>query len=322
MDEATRKTLLFHFQRMLYHEPGTRRGEDIEELHDMRVATRRMRAALQVFGDYVDGDRVAPFAKGLQRTGRALGAVRDLDVFWEKTDRYLKTLPQEQRHDLDPLRAAWEVERARARERMLAYLDSDRYQRFTQRFGAFLQKPGAAALPAFSEEGEPQPRRLRTVAPVLIYQRLAAVRAYDEWVTAEDVPLERLHRLRIAFKGMRYTLEFLEEVLGPGARTLIKEIKQLQDHLGDLQDAVVASGLLRDFLTWGTWGHDPSQGSIRLPSEPVVAPGVAAYLAARQIELQHLLATFPAAWQRVQSANFCELVAAALTTLQLTRSKE
>ena len=49
MAEGARKTLYFHFRRMLYHEPGTRLGQDIEELHDMRVATRRMRAAIRVF---------------------------------------------------------------------------------------------------------------------------------------------------------------------------------------------------------------------------------------------------------------------------------
>ena len=43
MAEVARKTLYFQFQRMLYHEPGTRLGQDNEELHDMRVATRRMR---------------------------------------------------------------------------------------------------------------------------------------------------------------------------------------------------------------------------------------------------------------------------------------
>ena len=67
--------------------------------------------------------------------------------------------------------------------------------------------------------------------------------------------LIRLHQLRIASKGLRYSLEFLEEVLGPESKVLVKELKKLQDHLGNLQDAVVASNLLRDFLTWGTWGH-------------------------------------------------------------------
>ncbi len=318
MAEAARKTLYFHFQRMLHHEPGTRLGDDIEALHDMRVATRRMRAALRVFGDYLDLEQMKPFVKDLRRTGRALGAVRDLDVFWEKTRRYLDTLPPVQQGDLYPLRVVWEAERERARERMLVYLDSDRYIRFKGQLGEFLQTPGAGALPVISQEGEPLPHRLRHVVPVVVYQRSAAVRAYDEWVTGPDVPLECLHRLRIAAKGLRYTLEFFQEVLGPETKALIKEFKALQDHLGDLHDAVVACNLLRDFLTWGTWGHAQSKrkGKIAsLPTEPIVAPGVAAYLTARQIELRRLLDTFPQAWAWVQSPEFRQLVATALAAL-------
>lgn len=56
MSEAGRKVLRFHFGRMLEHEPGTRLGDDIEELHDMRVATRRMRSAFRVFTSYFDRD--------------------------------------------------------------------------------------------------------------------------------------------------------------------------------------------------------------------------------------------------------------------------
>jgi len=316
MAEAARKTFYYHFLRMLHHEPGTRQGEDIEELHDMRVATRRMRAAFRVFGDYLDMGKMKAFLKGLRRTGRTLGAVRDLDVFWQKTQQYLETLPPERQNDLEPLRAVWETERERAREKMNAYLDSERYVQFKERFSEFLQTPDAGALPPFSKKGEPIPNRLRHVVPVLVYQRLVAVRAYDEWVTGEDVPLGRLHQLRIASKGLRYTLEYFQEVLGPEAKDAIQEIKGLQDHLGDLQDAVVASNLLRDFMTWGTWGHAQTEEVVPPPAEPIVAPGVAAYLAARQIELQHLVDTFPQAWAQIQNPDFGRLVAAALMTLQ------
>jgi len=316
MAEAARKTFWLHFRRMLYHEPGTRLGEDIEELHDMRVATRRMRAAFQVFGDYLDMVQMAPFLKGLRRTGRALGAVRDLDVFWEKTQRYLDTLPAGQSVDLEPLRIVWEAEREAARERMLAYLDSKRYARFKHDFGEFLPRAGAGALPVLLEGGEPTPHRLRHVVPVAVYQRLAVVWAYDEWVTGPNVPMERLHQLRIAAKGLRYTLEYFQEVLGSEVGAVISEVKALQDHLGDLQDAVVASSLLRDFLTWGTWGHQQNKDNMASPpTEPVVAPGVAVYLAARQTELQHLLDTFPEVWSRFQKPEFSQLVTSALAPL-------
>ena len=316
MAEAARKTLLFHFRRMLHHEPGTRLGEDIEELHDMRVATRRMRASLRVFGEYLDMARMKPFVKGMRRTGRTLGAVRDLDVFWEKTQHYLDALPKDRQSELEPLRKVWEAEREAGRERMLTYLDSDFYRRFADRFGESLLTPEAWTFHGLSEEGEPVPHRLHHVVPVVVYQRLAAVRGYDEWVTGPDVPLERLHQLRIAAKGLRYTVEYFREVLGPEAKPLIDKVKKLQDHLGDLQDAVVANNLLRDFLIWGTWGHTQQEGKLMsIPEEPIVAPGVAIYLAARQVELQKLVDTFPQTWGQIQNPEFSQSVARVVATL-------
>ncbi len=316
MAEAARKTFYFHFQHMLYHEPGTRLGEDIEELHDMRVATRRMRSAFWVFGDHLDMEQWKPFLKGLKSTGRALGAVRDLDVFWEKTQRYLDALPPARQSDLDPLHKVWGKEREKARASMLAYLDGDSFARFKEQFGKFLKTSGAGALPLFSKKGDPLPHRLRHVVPVSLYQRVADIRAYDEWVTGPDIPLERLHQLRIAAKRLRYTLEYFEQVLRPEAKALIREMKNLQDHLGDLQDAVVASNLLRDFLTWGTWGHATTRKKkVSWPTGPIVAPGVAAYLTTRQIELQRSVETFPQAWARFQKPEFSRSVAAVVSDL-------
>ncbi len=313
MTEVVRKIMHFQFQHMLYHEAGTQLGQDIEELHDMRVATRRMRAALQVFGDYLDEKTWTPFDKGLRRTGRILGEVRDLDVFWEKTQRYLDSLPPERRDELAPLQAVWKNARDQARDRLLAYLDSKRYGKFKDSFGEFLETRTLDSAPVSDDTGIPRPRRLRHIAPVILYQRLAAMSAFEEWMAGPDVPLARLHQLRIASKGLRYSLEFLEEVLGRESRELIKEMKLLQDHLGDLQDAVVASNLLRDFLTWGTWGHE--QESQPLPVAPIVAPGVATYLASRQAELQDLPNSLPEVWARIQGPEFKHNFIAALEIL-------
>jgi CHAD domain-containing protein len=314
MSEAGRKTFRFQYLRMIHHEPGTRLGEDIEALHDMRVATRRMRAAFRVFGDYFDPKVISPHLKGLKRTGRALGAVRDLDVFRVKIQDYLNTLPTSQQSSLDGLLNALEEQREIARERMIAYLDSRKYSRFVERFGEFVESEGMGSLPVALNGGEPRPYRVRHVAPMAIHERLAHVRAYDEWVSIPDPPLARLHALRIACKRLRYTLEFFRETLGPDAKTLIDEIVVMQDHLGDLQDAVVASGILRDYLVWGTWGHDAAKPPPDWAA-PVVAPGVAAYLAAKQSELQHLLDTFPEAWQRLKGIEFSQMVAETVAVL-------
>ena len=314
MAEGARKTLYFHFKRMVFHEPGTRQGQDPEELHDMRVATRRMRAAIRVFGKHLDKHEIQRFAKELRRVGRTLGAVRDLDVFRQKTDRYIDTLPPQQQNGLQPLLAVLEGKHQKAREQLLDFLDSDRYVRFKKRFAAFLKKPGAAALPACSRRGEPLPQRIRHVLPVVLYQQLAAVRAFEELLQVPDPPLEQLHRLRIAFKGLRYALEFFREVLGRDTEQLIEEIKTLQDHLGDLQDAVVTGNLLRDYLNRGTWGQGGAAKRVN-EYKPVIAPGVVAYLAARQTELQLLLELFPGVWAKVNNQKFVKHIASLVAPL-------
>ncbi|MCX7838651.1 MAG: CHAD domain-containing protein [Anaerolineae bacterium] len=303
MAEAARKTLRLHWNRMLEHEAGARAGVDSEEVHDMRVATRRMRAALRVFDEFLDADAFKPFAKRLRRTARALGAVRDLDVFREKTQRYLATLPDERRVDLEPLWAVWQSEYQRARAELLAWLDSEAYTQFKTEFDEFLRTPGAGAAPTETEDGEPRAHRVRDVLPMILLRAWADVHAYAELVTQPNVSVERLHQLRIAAKGLRYTLEFFADVLGEEAQPLIGQIRQLQDHLGNLQDAVVACNHLRDFLTWGEWTH-PTDKSVRPPRALVVAPGVAAYLAARQNEIHTLIQTFPNVWSPIQDATF------------------
>ncbi len=322
MSEAGRKTFRFHFRRMLYNEPGTRLGEDIEALHDMRVATRRMRAAFRVFGEHYEPKEVAPYLKGLKRTGRALGPVRDLDVFRAKVLAYLSTLPEPQQGSLDGFLTVLEAQREAARGRMITYLDSQKYARFRERFGQFVETDGMASRPVTLNGGDPIPYRVRHVAPVTIYQRLAAVRAYDEWVNIPwtdlpDPPLKRLHALRIACKRLRYALEFFSEVLGPDSKALVEEIVAMQDHLGDLQDAVVARRILREYLQRGAWGPSIVAGADgeSTPGAPLDAAGVEAYLAAQQAELEHLLDTFPQVWQRVAGTEFSQGVANAVVVL-------
>ncbi len=315
MSGAANKLLLYHLQRMMKHETGTREGEDPEELHDMRVATRRMRAALRVFADYLDAAEYKPFLRMVRMTGRELGAVRDLDVFRIKTQLYIDSLPPEEQSGLAPLMDAWANERDRARAELIDYLDSDRYQRFKEKFEHFLRTPGVGAGPAFGATGEPLPTRVGDVLPAIVFERLASVRAFDQAITRPGAPLSRFHELRIAGKGLRYTLEFFQEVLGPGSKPLIETTKVVQDHLGDLQDAVVTCDVLLGFLGSGTWGPPrPTRKEARFPF-PVNAPGVAAYLAVKQTEIDALMGTFGPVWDEIRSSKFSQPLSALLGAL-------
>jgi CHAD domain-containing protein len=312
MAQAARKTLALHFGRMTQHEAGVRQGGEIESVHDMRVATRRMRAALRVFSEFLEADRAGALARDLRRVGRLLGGVRDMDVFRDKAQRYLDSLREGERSALEPLLAAWQAHYLQARGELLAYLDGERYARLKAHMAEFLQEDDTTG--PLSPGTEPRPHRLRQVVPVALYQGLATVRAYAEWLTGPSVPLERYHQLRIASKGLRYTLEFFRDVLGPKASTLVERVKGLQDHLGDLQDAVVACNLLRDFLIWGTWGR-PAGKDAAWPAAPILAPGVAAYLAYRQIEIQRLVQTFPAVWNQIRGPEFGQSLAQCVAVL-------
>lgn len=305
--EAGRKVLSFHFARMLKHEPGTRLGSDIEELHDMRVATRRMRAAFNLFGPAYRSKTIKPLLAGLKATGRALGPVRDLDVFIEKLERYQSSLPPEAQAEFETFLVAWQQRRLKARRKMLKYLDSKAYRKFKQTFFKFVSSSGKGVLPA-REQVPPVPQELRHVVPGLVYCAYDGVRAFE--TVLDDAPIETLHQLRISFKGLRYTLEFIEEVLGDGKEMVINEVKAMQDHLGDLNDADVAAQILEDSLA--TWSK--KQRKLSAEKRQSAAP-MQAYLAGQVEKREQLIATFPAAWERFNRVEFRQMLAKSVSML-------
>jgi len=317
MGEVAHRIFTYQFDQMLPHEKGTRKGENIEELHDMRVAVRRMQAASKVFEAYLDPKQLGPHLKGFHRTLGALGDVRDLDVFREKAEEYLETLPENHGQDLSPLFAMLGEEREKARKTMLAYLDSEKYARFKRDFSEFLEVPGAGAVPTSNKKHDALPHRVKDVLPSVIYARFADIGAYSEWVEGPYVSVERLHRLRIAAKGLRYTFEFFEDVLGDNAKAMIKEFKGLQDHLGNLHDAVVAIDLLSSYLRTGAWGLAEIETGKKAGKQANLEgmEGVETYMAYREEELRTLLDTFPDAWAKFRSRELREKIEEAIENL-------
>jgi CHAD domain-containing protein/transcriptional regulator with XRE-family HTH domain len=304
--EAGRKTLRYHFAEMLRHQEGTILGEDIEELHDMRVAVRRMRVTFEIFQDAFDPKATQRHRKNLRATGRALGRVRDLDVFIEKAKHYLETLPEEQREGLSPLFHAWEDQRQTARQRMLKFLEGERYRSFLEAFNIFVNTPGAGVKQG--DQDYHVPSIVRHVAPTMIYNRLGAVRAYEQILDAARI--EQLHELRIEFKRLRYTMEFFREVLGPEAKVIIEQIKVVQDHLGDLNDADVACQILTDFLERWEARQQTLPLNERESPEPIVT-----YLAFRHAERHHLMVTFGETWESFNREALRGHLAAAVAVL-------
>ncbi|MFZ6027633.1 MAG: CHAD domain-containing protein [Chloroflexota bacterium] len=300
---AALKTWRYHFAEVLRHEPGTRLGEDIEALHDMRVATRRLRASFDVFGSAFNQKALLPHLKGLKATGRALGGARDMDVFIEKADIYRQSLPIRQRSKLTLLFDAWEGERASARQAMTTYLDSEAYTQFVENFAVFLQAPEGYAR----QKGEAP--SLRLIIPGLIYARLQPVLAYETIMAT--IPLVKLHALRIEFKKLRYTVEFFREVLGKPAKAVIETIKALQDHLGDLQDADVATSMLRAWLD--RWDEEQARRPLPKRQRP---DGILAYLGFQYTKRQQLMVGFPRVWAEFTHPDFQHSLVEIIAALQ------
>jgi CHAD domain-containing protein len=272
---------------MVAREAGTREGRDLEELHGMRVATRRQRAAWRVFGVAFDQKRTGRHQRRLKEVARDLGAVRDLDVLIEAGEGCQKTLESADRPAFEPLLAKWRAQRDAARVVLINELDSERYQRWVDEYIAFVQAEGIGVRSV----GPVEPHRVRDTMPSRIWAAYEGVRAYEPVMRWADVTT--LHDLRIAAKWLRYTLEFVREALGAESAPVIERVVALQDHLGWLHDADVAAGLARGFLV---------EHAGDLSEEESAAIG--RYLVDRERELARLRRTVGPAWRGVSSLGF------------------
>jgi triphosphatase len=268
------------FAEMRAHEGGTRLGEEPEELHDMRVPTRRMRAAMKVFRDALP-ERAGWFEEELRWVAGALGEVRDLDVQIERLEGWKEEADEETAKSLDKVVAIIEKRRTKAREDMLAVLDSERYDRLESSFAQMLRRGPereVAQTNGRNLTGEP----ITAVAPALISRRHRKWRKAAKRLDASSPP-EDFHDTRKKGKRLRYTLEFVSEVYGHPVQKLIGPLKTLQDDLGDHQDAVVAAGFLRELGT--------TTGGTRVPRAVAFTMGVYSQRCSR--EAQDLRAAVP-----------------------------
>jgi len=274
-------------------EPGTRLGEDPEELHDMRVATRRLRAALDLFTEVLP-TRSRHFRGELGWLAGVLGDVRDLDVQLEVQAAMVKPGQEGVWADLTALLTR---QRDAARTALLAALDSVRWERLVSGMSAMvLQGPfrrsGATRLAAV------------VAVPDLICSRHAAVvkaarRAKRSGEAAD------FHRLRIRCKRLRYSLEFGAELYDGRTNRYTRQLTKLQNQLGLMQDAEVAITRLADLAT----------GDANLSASTIFVMGGVAEL--HRQEMARLLRRLPDEVSRVRGREWVELT----TTMERGRDR-
>jgi CHAD domain-containing protein len=285
--EVAFAVLRLHFDALLANEPGTRIGDHIEDLHDMRVATRRLRAALSIFADGLPV-RFARFRDEFGWVADALGAVRDLDVQLDQLDAWMAASTDEDAAALAPLHGLLEEQRLDARERMMAALDSVRYERLVAGFTTALRRGPPRTSPVSRQPAF-------GVAPELIIDRHRKVLKAGGRATRSPSS-SAYHRLRIRAKRLRYALEFLSPLYPAEAPPVVKRLVAVQDLLGLLQDADVAIRRLRTLV---------AQRGLALAPNTIFAMGLVARRYGEQEE--ELRARFPKAYKRVSGKRWKDL---------------
>ncbi len=231
LPEHLQAMLAVQYREILLHDPGTRLGTDPEELHQMRVATRRLRAFLRAARPFLELEWAETLRAELGWLGGILGRVRDLDVLLDRLHEDARTLDPADQRPLGRVYALLQQEREADRELLLEALRGDRYLALLDRL-----ESAVAAPRVVTGEGS-----LRDIATAEFRRLRKAVRALPPGPHDD----EELHALRIRGKRARYAAELAEPVVGKAATRFIQAAKELQDVLGEHQDSVVAEQRIR-----------------------------------------------------------------------------
>jgi CHAD domain-containing protein len=237
--------ILRHLLRtMRANEPGIRQDIDTEFLHDFRVAIRRTRSALATLTGVFPPEPVASFQREFRATGEYTGPVRDLDVYLLRRPEYTAVLPAELRPGLEPLFAALAGRRTAAQRRLVAALSGDPHRDLIARWERFLGREEQRRLDDSRRASLPAEDLARWALRKRYRRMLKRGRSIDD-----ATPDEQLHRMRIDGKKLRYLLEFFAALFPARPQTrLVKQLKTLQDNLGDFNDLSVQLADLRAML--------------------------------------------------------------------------
>jgi CHAD domain-containing protein len=278
--DVIRNALAASVARLVAHDPGVRLGDDPEDVHQARVATRRLRSDLRTFHSLLDEEWTQSLRRDLKSIGRDLGAVRDTEVLLDRLRAHAERLPTGDqataRKIIQRLLQRWDTARAELREA----LGSTRYAELLDRLVDAAREP--ALVPSTADD------RAADILPPLVSK------PWEKLLTAveelpEDPTDEALHHVRIKAKRCRYAAEAVAPAVGKRARAFAKAIADVQDVLGDHQDAVVAEQWLRD-VSSSTIGRE------------VFVAGQLATL--ERVEIESTRAAWGKVWQAASKKKF------------------
>ena len=218
------------------------RADEFDSVHQMRVATRRLRATLRSFGKVIPRSATEKVAGELKWLGGLLGEARDGEVLPRHLLASLETVPVEQL--IGPVQARVQGHfaplRASAREQVVKAFDSVRYAKLLANLDRLAHDP-----PRGPRAGAPA----RDVLPAAV--RKAYRQAKRRMRRARQAPPGQardvaLHEARKSARRARYAAEAARPASGKPARTFARQMKKVQSVIGDHQDTVIARQAARE----------------------------------------------------------------------------
>ena len=222
-----------HVRWLLAHDSGARLGRESESLHQMRVATRQLRAILRAARPLLVPEWADSLQDELRWFGQLLGPTRDLDVQLAYFRGESALLDARDRRPLAQFIAHLEAKRNNVHEVLLSELKSARYLDLIRRLQQAKQDPVVVETTV----------TLRDCAKDAFKKLRKAIQHLGS--SPNDV---RLHEIRIKTKRARYAAEFAEPTVGKAASRFIKSACTVQSVLGMHQDAIQAETHVRAFL--------------------------------------------------------------------------
>ena len=236
MADVVGRRLSGHLVGIRSNEIAAMVGDDPEGVHLMRVAVRRMRSDLRLFRHLLPQPSTDALRSDLGALGTRLGAVRDADVLAAVLTDRIGSIPPGDREAVGELLPRLVRQRRSARRRLLDTLGSDRY---------IALLTSLDSLAEHSVAGPAGRRRARSTLPPLAHRSWRRLRLAAEALDPGTDDVVALHHLRILTKRARYAVDACGSVGLAGSDKLGRRLADLQDHLGDLHDVVVAAAWLR-----------------------------------------------------------------------------
>ncbi|WP_432742568.1 CHAD domain-containing protein [Methylobacter sp. G7] len=243
------------------NEQGTIAHTDSEFLHDFRVAVRRTRAGLSQIKGILPPNISAHYADFFCWLGQITGPARDLDVYLLSFDRYKSSLPDSIRKDLNPLYDFLLIKQQKARKELAKKLQSTQYLSTLAEWELYLKEP------SYKKPLEENAKlSIKELADRRIWKTFTRVLQEGEAINGSSAD-EALHDLRKSCKKLRYLMEFFQSLYSEHQiKHLIKNLKGLQEVLGDFQDYAVQEHTLKLF--------SEEMMALNIPANTFLAMGV------------------------------------------------